>query len=115
MILELVGAPNLEQNLQALDTGGRIAVIGVSAGAKGELNLLALMGKRARIHGSTLRTRPLEEKALAARLLEREALPLFDEGALRVPIAETFPMQEAAAAYERFAAGAKLGKIVLTV
>jgi NADPH:quinone reductase len=115
VILELVGAPNLEQNVQALDTGGRIAVIGVSAGAKGELNLLALMGKRARIHGSTLRARPLEEKALAARLLEREALPLFDEGALRVPIAETFPMQEAASAYERFAAGGKLGKIVLTV
>ena len=78
VILELVGAPNLPENLQALATGGRIAVIGVSAGAKAELNLLALMGKRARIHGSTLRARPLEEKALAARLLEREVLPLFD-------------------------------------
>ena len=55
VILELVGAPNLAENLQALATGGRIAVIGVSAGAKAELNLLALMGKRARIHGSTLR------------------------------------------------------------
>ncbi len=54
----------MPDNLQALATGGRIAVIGVSAGAKSELNLLALMGKRARIHGSTLRARPLEEKAL---------------------------------------------------
>ena len=81
MILELVGAPNLPDNLQALATGGRIAVIGVSAGAKAELNLLALMGKRARIHGSTLRARPLEEKALAARLVEHEVLPLFDTGA----------------------------------
>ena len=95
MILELVGAPNLAENLQALATGGRIAVIGVSAGASGELNLLALMGKRARIHGSTLRARPLEEKALAARRLEHEVLPLFDSGALRVPIAETFPLGEA--------------------
>ena len=77
VILELVGAPNMPENLQALATGGRIAVIGVSAGAKTELNLLALMGKRARIHGSTLRARPLEEKALAARLVEREVLPLF--------------------------------------
>ena len=93
VILELVGAPNLPENLQALATGGRIAVIGVSAGAKAELNLLALMGKRARIHGSTLRARPLEEKALAARLLEREVLPLFDTGALRVPVAETFPLE----------------------
>jgi NADPH:quinone reductase len=62
-----------------------------------------------------LRARPLEEKALAARLLEREVLPLFETGALTVPIAETFPLQDAAAAYDRFAAGGKLGKIVLTL
>jgi NADPH2:quinone reductase len=115
VILELVGAPNLSENLQALATGGRITVIGVGAGVKGELNLLALMGKRARIHGSTLRARPLEEKALAARGLEREVLPLFESGALRVPVAETFSLADAAAAYERFAAGGKLGKIVITI
>jgi NADPH2:quinone reductase len=115
VILELVGAPNLSENLQALATGGRITVIGVAAGAKGELNLLALMGKRARIHGSTLRARPLEEKAIVARAIEREVLPLFESGALRVPVAESFPLEDAAAAYERFAAGGKLGKIVLTL
>ncbi len=115
VILELVGAPNLSENLQALATGGRITVIGVGAGVKGELNLLALMGKRARIYGSTLRARPLEEKALAARGLEREVLPLFESGALRVPVAETFPLADAADAYERFAAGGKLGKIVITI
>jgi NADPH2:quinone reductase len=115
VILELVGASNLPENLAALATGGRIAVIGVSAGAKGELNLLALMGKRARIHGSTLRARPLEEKALTARRLEHEVLPLLDAGVLRVPIAATFPLSEAPAAYDRFATGGKLGKIVLTL
>ncbi len=115
VVLELVGAPNLPENLLALTTGGRIVVIGVSAGAKSELNLLALMGKRARIHGSTLRARPLEEKALAARLLEREVLPLFASGALTVPIADTFPLEQSPAAYERFAAGGKLGKVVLIV
>lgn len=114
VILELVGAPNLAENLNALATGGRICVIGVSAGAKAELNLLALMGKRARIHGSTLRARPLEEKAAAARRLEREVLPLFEAGTLSVPIAETFELKDAAVAYDRFAAGGKLGKIVLT-
>ncbi len=114
VILELVGAPNLSENLQALATRGRITIIGVSAGAKGELNLLALMGKRARIHGSTLRARSLEEKALAARLVEHEVLPLFESDALRVPIAETFPLAEAAAAYDHFADGGKLGKVVLT-
>ncbi len=113
VILELVGAPNFAENMNALATGGRICVIGVSAGVKAELNLLALMGKRARIHGSTLRARPLEEKALAARRLEREALPLFEAGALTVPLADTFPLDEAATAYDRFAAGGKLGKIVL--
>ncbi|MGA7705008.1 MAG: zinc-binding dehydrogenase, partial [Solirubrobacteraceae bacterium] len=115
VILELVGAPNLGENLGALAIGGRICVIGVSAGAKTDLNLLALMGKRARIHGSTLRARPLEEKALLARRLEREVLPLFEDGAVRVPVAETFPLREALAAYDRFAAGGKLGKIVLTL
>jgi NADPH2:quinone reductase len=115
VILELVGAPNMGENMNALATGGRICVIGVSAGVKTELNLLALMGKRARIHGSTLRARPLEEKALAARALEREVLPLFETGQLRVPVAETFALDDAAAAYDHFAAGGKLGKIVITV
>jgi NADPH:quinone reductase len=115
VIIELVGAPNMPENLQALATGGRISIIGVSAGAKAELNMLALMGKRARIHGSTLRTRPLEQKAIAARLVEHEVLPLFEAGELRVPIAQEFPLEQAAAAYEHFAAGGKLGKIVITM
>jgi putative PIG3 family NAD(P)H quinone oxidoreductase len=113
VILELVGAPNLAENMDALAIGGRICVIGVSAGAKGELNLLALMGKRARIHGSTLRARPLEEKAIAARALEREVLPGLQSGALKVLVAQTFALDEAPSAYERFAAGGKLGKIII--
>jgi putative PIG3 family NAD(P)H quinone oxidoreductase len=113
VVLELVGAPNLPGDLKALATNGRIVVIGVAAGVKAELNLLALMGSRARIMGSTLRARPLEEKAATARMLEREVLPLFARGLLCVPIAETFALADVAAAYERFAAGGKLGKILL--
>jgi len=113
VILELVGAPNMPANLAALATGGRIAVIGVGAGAKAEVNLLALMGARARIHGSTLRARPLEEKALAARAVERHALPLLSWGDLTVPIAATYPFAEVADAYARFEQGGKFGKIVL--
>jgi NADPH2:quinone reductase len=113
VILELVGAPNLVANLGALATGGRIVVIGIGAGARGELDLRALMGKRARIFGSTLRARALEEKALTARAMERSVLPLFESGALRVPVAATYPLEAAEEAYERFSAGAKLGKIVL--
>ena len=115
VVLELVGAPNMAANLKALDTGGRIVVIGVGAGFKAEVNLLAVMGKRATIGGSTLRARPLEQKALAMRRVETEVLPLFETGALKVPVAATFPLAEAEAAYERFTAGGKLGKIVLTV
>jgi NADPH2:quinone reductase len=113
VVLELVGAPNLPANLKALGAGGRIVVIGVGAGAKAELNLLALMGKRARIMASTLRARPLEEKAATARALEREVLPLFARGGLRVPVAGTFALDDVAAAYDHFAAGGKLGKIIL--
>ena len=113
VVLELVGAPNLPASLDALGVGGRITVIGIGAGAKAELNLGVLMGKRGRIHGSMLRFRPLEEKAIAARLVEREVLPLFEHGAARVPVAETFPLERAAEAYDRFAAGGKVGKIVL--
>jgi putative PIG3 family NAD(P)H quinone oxidoreductase len=113
VILELVGATNMEQNLGALDVGGRISVIGVGAGGVASLNLLALMQKRARIHGSTLRARPLEDKAAAARAVERHVLPLLEAGDIRVPVEEAFPLSDAKAAYDRFAAGGKLGKIVL--
>jgi putative PIG3 family NAD(P)H quinone oxidoreductase len=115
VVLELVGASNLAENFQSLATGGRIAVIGVGGtGPKAEdFNLGWLMGKRARIHGSTLRARPLEEKAIAMRLVEKEVLPLFEEGRLTVPVAATFPLDEAEQAYSRFQAGGKLGKIVL--
>ncbi len=114
VVLELVGASNLAGNLNSLATGGRIAVIGVGGtGPKAEINLLMVMQKRARIHGSTLRARPLEEKAAAMRLVEKEVLPNFDNGTLTVPVAETFEIERAAEAYDRFAAGGKLGKIVL--
>jgi NADPH:quinone reductase-like Zn-dependent oxidoreductase len=73
------------------------------------------MYKRGRISASSLRSRPLEEKALLARELERHVLPLVESGRLRVPIAATFSLDDAPQAYERFAAGGKLGKIVLTV
>jgi NADPH2:quinone reductase len=114
VILELVGAINLDENLDALAIGGRIATIGLGAGAKAEINLAKLMAKRGRIHGSTLRSRPIEEKAIAARLVEKMVLPGFASGDLSVPVAATYALDDAAAAYERFQAGGKLGKIVLT-
>jgi putative PIG3 family NAD(P)H quinone oxidoreductase len=113
VILELVGAANLDGNLRALAIGGRISIIGVGAGARGEIDLHVLMVKRGRIHGSTLRPRPLEQKADAARRIEAHVLPLLADGRIHVPVAATFPFDQIEAAYERFAAGGKLGKIVL--
>ena len=114
VILELVGGPNLPDDVNALRTGGRIVVIGVGGGPKAELNLLALMGKRGRISASTLRARPLEEKAAAMRRVEAELLPLFAAGVLHVPVAATYEIDRAEEAYDQFAGGGKFGKIVLT-
>jgi NADPH:quinone reductase len=115
LILELIGAANLNDNLKSLEIGGRITVIGMGGGSTGEINLGLLLTKRARMYGSTLRSRPLELKALTARGLERSVLPLLASGTVRVPIAETYPLAEAAAAYEHFARGGKLGKIILVM
>lgn len=113
VVLELVGAPNMPANLKALATGGRISVIGIGAGARAEISLNDVMTRRARILGSTLRARSLEDKADAARRIERHVLPLLADGRIRVPVAATYPLAEAAVAYDHFAAGGKLGKIVL--
>lgn len=114
VILELVGAPNLSANLAALAPGGRIMVIGVGAGARGEIDLRTLMQRRGRIVGSTLRARPLELRALAARAVEHHVAPLVESGAVKVPVFASYPLREAGTAYADFAAGGKLGKLVLT-
>ena len=113
VILELIGAPNFEDDVASLASRGRITVIGVGGGANATLNLLALMAARGTISASTLRTRPLEAKADAARRVEAHVLPLVSSGRVRVPVVATFPLSEAAAAYARFTEGSKLGKIVL--
>ena len=116
VILELVGAHNLAGNLAgARDVGGRISIIGLGAGASTEIDLRALMGRRGRIHGSTLRARSLEEKAMTARALERTCCRRSRAARCTCPIAATYPLAEVADAYERFAAGGKLGKVVITM
>ncbi|MBJ7594842.1 MAG: zinc-binding dehydrogenase [Candidatus Dormibacteraeota bacterium] len=115
VILELVGAPNLSADLAALAPRGRIVVIGIGAGARTEIDLRALMMRRGHLMSSTLRARPLEEKAICARRVEAEVLPALAQGRLRVPVAAVFSLGEAQAAYDRFGAGDKLGKVVLEV
>ena len=114
VILELVGAPNMPGNLAALAVGGRIAVIGIGAGAKAELNLGALMGKR----GAHPR---LDAARAPARGQGRDRAPRRALRAARLRLRRpqragcaTYPLDAVADAYERFQAGGKLGKIVLT-
>jgi NADPH:quinone reductase-like Zn-dependent oxidoreductase len=113
VVVELVGGEGMSQSAAALATGGRMSIIGVGAGGRLELDALALMGRRASIRGSTLRARSHADKALVARAVERHVVPLLEAGRVRVPVVEHLPLSEAAAAYERFSAGGKLGKIVL--
>lgn len=115
VILELVGAPNFPANLEALAMRGRIAVVGVGAGSRIELDLMTVMRKRASIHASTLRARSLEDKADAARRVERAVLPGFASGDLSIPVSASYPLDAVAEAYERFGTPGKLGKIVLTI
>jgi NADPH:quinone reductase len=111
VILELVGGDNLAANLDRLATGGRMVVIGAGAGSRAEIEFGKLMRARARIHASTLRARPLEEKALVVQRVARHVVPL----GVSVPVHRTFPLEQAQEAYDAFAAGGKFGKLVLTL
>jgi NADPH:quinone reductase-like Zn-dependent oxidoreductase len=113
IILELVGAPNLGGDIRALATSGVLVVIGISAGARAELDLRELMSRRAKICSSSLRSRSLEEKARLIRELEHHVLPGIVSGALTVRIDRTFVFTQAPEAYEHFQRGGKLGKTIL--
>ena len=114
VVLELVGAASLPSALGALATGARVVVIGIGGGSVVEIDLKALMRSRAGIRASTLRARPGGEKAVLVRQLGDRVVPALAEGRLRVPVAAAFRLADAAAAYERFTAGGKVGKVVLT-
>lgn len=113
VILELVGGDNLPRDLERLDLKGRLAVIGLGAGASVEVNFGQLLRARGRIHGSTLRARTRIEKADVIRRLRQDVLPLLAEGRVTVPIHATYPLDRAQEAYDAFAAGGKFGKIVI--
>ena len=114
VVLELVGAPNLDRNLDALATKGRIVFVGTGAGADGELSLRKLMGKRAAIHGTVLRARPLEEKAAAVQAFAHEVVPHIAAGRMRAIVDRIFAVEDAADAFDHMAASGKFGKVLLS-
>jgi NADPH2:quinone reductase len=115
VVLDVVGGPYLARNLEALAPGGRLIQIAVMGGAKAEIDLFLMMRKRLRLAGSTLRSRPVEEKSRIARELERRVWPLLAAGRIRPQVTRTFPLERAAEAHALMEAGGHLGKLALVV
>jgi putative PIG3 family NAD(P)H quinone oxidoreductase len=115
VILDLIGAKYLARNVEALATGGRLMVIGLQGGAKAELDLGMLLRKRALVHATTLRARPLEEKAEIVAGVREHVWPLLESGRVRPVIDRRFPMADAARAHELLEESGHVGKILLTV
>lgn len=113
VILDTVGAAYLEENVRALAPRGRLVVVGLLGGVNGTAPLGLLLGKRATIVGTVLRSRPLEEKAAIARRFSAEVMPMFEQGRLQPVIDRVLPMAEVAAAHERMESNQSFGKIVL--
>ena len=112
-MLELVGAPNLDPDLRALAIKGRIVIVGTGGGTEAPLDLRKLMGRRARVMGTMLRARPLEEKAVAVQSFAREVVPHLATGRLQRARRPRLRGERAAAAFDRLQSPGKLGKVLL--
>lgn len=115
VVLDHIGAPYLAQNLRALAVGGRLVAIGIMGGALGELDLAGLLVRRQSVIGSTLRSRPVAEKATIVRAFVERFGAALDAGRLRPVVDAVLPLAEAAEAHRRMQASAHFGKIVLRV
>jgi putative PIG3 family NAD(P)H quinone oxidoreductase len=115
VVLDLVGGPYLAENLACVALRARIVQVGLLAGTLAEIDLGRLMQRRARLIGTMLRARPLEEKIAAVQQMARHLLPLFERGALRPIVDRVFPLAEAAAAHAYVASNRGFGKVVLSV
>ncbi|WEO96375.1 NAD(P)H-quinone oxidoreductase [Streptomyces sp. FXJ1.172] len=113
VILDNMGAKYLDRNVQALAVSGRLAIIGMQGGAKGELNISALLNKRAAISATSLRARPLSEKASIVAAVREHVWPLLAAGHVRPVVDRELPMPEAAEAHRVIEASGHVGKVLL--
>jgi len=113
VILDVIGAAYWEANMRALALRGRMIIVGLMGGTKATADLGAILAKRAHVMGTTLRARPLEEKAAATRAFERSIMPHMASGRVRVVVDRVFPLAEAALAHEYVGSNANFGKVVL--
>ncbi|MFG2955653.1 NAD(P)H-quinone oxidoreductase [Streptomyces sp. NPDC048291] len=113
VILDNMGAKYLDRNVQTLAVNGRLAIIGMQGGVKGELNIGALLGKRAAISATSLRARPLAEKAAITAAVREHVWPLIVQGHVRPVVDRELPMADAAQAHRVVEASEHIGKVVL--
>jgi putative PIG3 family NAD(P)H quinone oxidoreductase len=118
VIFDIMGAAYLDRNIDALATEGRLIIIGMQGGVKGELNIAKLMGKRAHVIGTTLRARPTNgpnSKSEVVAAVRKSVWPMIADGRVRPVIGAHMPIQDAAEAHRLLSSGQVTGKIVLTV
>ncbi|MBT1092706.1 NAD(P)H-quinone oxidoreductase [Streptomyces chartreusis] len=113
VILDNMGAKYLDRNVQTLAVNGRLAIIGMQGGIKGELNIGALLGKRGAISATSLRARPLAEKAAIVAAVREHVWPLLDAGHVRPVVDRELPMNEAAQAHRVVEESGHVGKVLL--
>jgi NADPH2:quinone reductase len=115
VILDVVGAKYLQQNMDALADYGRLIVIGLQGGTKAELDLGLLLRKRAAIIGTALRPRPVAEKGVIMNAVREAVWPLVTDGRIRPLVAKSFPLDQVQAAHEYFDSGDHVGKVLLVM
>lgn len=113
VVLDVVGAAYLARNVEALATGGRLEVIGLQKGRRAELDLGALMARRASVHAATLRARPRAEKVAIVAAVGEHVWPMVAAGTVRPVVHERVPLAQARRAHELLEAGAVFGKVLL--
>ncbi|WP_067473948.1 NAD(P)H-quinone oxidoreductase [Actinomadura hibisca] len=113
VILDVIGGDYLERNVRSLALDGRLAIIGMQGGFEGKLNLVELVFQRKSVFGTTLRSRPDDQKAAIVAAVQRHVWPMAESGAVRPVIEQTVPLSQAAEAHRRLASGGHIGKILL--
>ncbi len=115
VVLDVVGGPYLSRNVSALATGGRLVVIGLQGGRRGDLDLGMLLAKRARVVGTTLRARPPADKAAIVAAVRSELWPMVEDGRVRPVVHATLPISDVAEAHRIVESSAHIGKVLLAV
>ena len=115
VVLDVIGAPYWESNLNSLATRGRIVLVGAMGGSKLETDLRLLGPKRLRVHGTVLRARPIEEKIALTQQIAKRVVPLFETGALKPIVDRVFPLEETGEAHAYMETNANFGKIILSM